>query len=191
MRIYLGVLAACAALLLGACASSEAPPPPQTVGQVDLQRYQGTWYEQARLPMFFQRNCVQSEAHYQLSQADGSVAVINRCRTSSGEWNEARGQAVAQVPGQTDKLWVRFDNWFSRLFPSLTKGEYWVLYLDADYRSALVGHPNREYLWLLTREAQVSAATREQLLSVARAQGYDTAQLIWRQADPAGADSGN
>ena len=63
------------ALLLTGCASQVAPP--ATVGSVDLQRYQGTWYEQARLPMFFQRNCAQSEAHYRL-QDDGSVAVRNR-----------------------------------------------------------------------------------------------------------------
>ncbi|MES2817746.1 MAG: lipocalin family protein [Pseudomonadota bacterium] len=169
-----------AALLLGGCASNG--PPPETVGQVDLQRYQGTWYEQARLPMFFQRKCVQSEALYQL-QEPSSIAVTNRCRTADGEWIEAKGQAVPQVPGQTDKLWVRFDNWFSRLFPGLTKGEYWVLYLDDDYRSALVGHPNRDYLWLLTREAQASEALREPLLKVAREQGYDTSELIWRQPD--------
>ncbi|HLD68847.1 MAG TPA: lipocalin family protein [Pseudomonas sp.] len=169
-----------AALLLGGCASNLEPP--QTVGQVNLQRYQGLWYEQARLPMFFQRKCVQSEARYQL-QADGSLAVDNRCRTADGEWIEARGQAVPQEPGRTDKLWVRFDNWFSRLFPGLTKGEYWVLYLDADYRSALVGHPSRDYLWLLTRQPQAPAKVRDRLLQTAREQGYDTDELIWRQAD--------
>lgn len=61
------------------------------------------------------------------------------------------GIAEAQQPGRTDKLWVQFDNWFSRLAPGLSKGEYWVLYHDQDYRVALVGHPNREYLWLLSR----------------------------------------
>lgn len=177
MRLLLGVFAV---LLLCACASGEAPSPPRTVAQVDLQRYQGTWYELARLPMFFQRNCVQSEAHYSL-QADGAVGVRNRCKTASGEWQEALGQAVLQVEGHTDKLWVRFDNAFSRLFPNLSRGEYWVLYLDDDYRTALVGHPNRKYLWLLSRTAEVDAATRERLLGVAREQGYDVDELIWRQ----------
>ena len=105
----------------------------------------------------------------------------NRCKTASGEWQEAVGEAVPQVEGRTDKLWVRFDNWFSRLFPGLTRGEYWVLYLDDDYRTALVGHPNRKYLWLLSRTPEVDAATRERLLGVARGQGYDVSQLIWRQ----------
>ncbi len=169
------------ALLVG-CASSSAEAPPASAGQVDLQRYQGTWYELARLPMFFQRNCAQSEAHY-LLQDDGSIGVTNRCRTLEGEWIEARGRAVAQEAGSTDKLWVSFDNWFSALFPGVAKGDYWVLYLDQDYQHVLVGNPNREYLWLLSRTPQVSAETREQLLAEARARGYDTDALIWRVAD--------
>ncbi|MBB2493829.1 lipocalin family protein [Pseudomonas sp. UL070] len=170
--------------LSGYAVSASSAEPPRTAGAVDLQRYQGTWYELARLPMFFQRNCAQSEAQYQL-QEDGSVAVTNRCRTQAGEWQEAKGQAVAQVEGQTDKLWVRFDNWFSNLFPGLTKGDYWVLYLDASYQTALVGNPNLEYLWLLSRTPQVSAQTQAQLLDEARARGYDTSGLIWRTAESA------
>lgn len=170
---------ACLAVLSG-CAGS-AQQPPQTE-QVDLKRYAGTWYELARKPMFFQRQCTQSEAHYQL-QPDSSIAVTNRCLTKDGDWDQATGRAEAQVPGRTDKLWVRFDNWFSRLAPGLTKGEYWVLYHDQDYRVALVGHPNREYLWLLSRTPAVTDQLREQLLTIAREQGYDTSKLIWRQAE--------
>ena len=87
------ILIASAILALAGCANSGTgsipKPPPQTM-QVDLQRYQGTWYELARLPMFFQRNCVQSEAHYSL-QTDGTMAVRNRCQTLQGEWQEANG----------------------------------------------------------------------------------------------------
>lgn len=172
-------VALCSALLLIGCAGPNPDGVPQTVGQVDLQRYQGTWYELARLPMFFQRNCVRSEAHYAL-QNDGSVAVTNRCETGDGEWEQAKGEAVPQQPGQTDKLWVRFDNWFSNLFPGLTKGHYWILYLDDGYNVALVGSPDRDYLWLLSREAEVDAATRGTLLEEARQRGYDTSELIWR-----------
>jgi apolipoprotein D and lipocalin family protein len=165
--------------LVGCAGSGEQGDPPRTAGQVDLQRYQGTWYELARLPMFFQRHCVASEAHYRLRD-DGRVAVTNRCRTEDGEWQEANGEAELQQAGHTDKLWVRFDNWFSKLFPGLSEGDYWVLYLEQDYSVALVGHPNREYLWLLSRTPQVGNEVRERLLAEARARGYDTGELIWR-----------
>ncbi|MOA39443.1 Outer membrane lipoprotein Blc precursor [compost metagenome] len=80
---------------------------------------------------------------------------------------------------------MSFDNWFSRLLPGLTKGDYWVLYLDDDYRTALVGNPDRKYLWLLSRTPVVSEATRERLIEVAEEQGYDTDRLIWRMPDTA------
>lgn len=167
-------------VLLSGCVGGGREQPPETVGDVDLQRYQGTWYELARLPMFFQRDCVRSEAHYAL-QADGSVAVTNRCETEDGDWQEAKGEAVPQEAGSTDRLWVRFDNWFSRLFPDLTKGHYWVLYLDEGYSTALVGSPDRKYLWLLARDTEVDQATRERLLAEAERRGYDTRELLWRQ----------
>lgn len=177
--------AICLALLLAltGCASV-AQQDPRTAGSVDLQRYQGTWYELARLPMFFQRNCAQSEAHYQLRD-DGRIGVTNRCRTLEGEWIEAQGYAEPQQAGRTDKLWVRFDNWFSNLFPGIAKGDYWILYLEDDYSMVLVGNPNREYLWLLARTPEVSETRRLRLLQEAEARGYDTSQLIWRQPDRA------
>ena len=184
MKHVYPLLALCAALTLGGCATSAAdgPLPPKTVGQVDLKRYQGKWFELARLPMYFQRDCAQSEAHYNL-RADGTVGVLNRCVTLQGEWQEASGSATPQVPGKTDKLWVEFDNWFSRLLPGVAKGDYWVLYIGDDYQTALVGNPDRKYLWLLSRKPTVTAVERESLLAKARQQGYDTTRLIWRVSD--------
>lgn len=176
------LLLTCLALALVGCAGSSDDKPAPATQAVDLQRYQGTWYELARLPMFFQRGCVQSEAHYALRE-DGRVDVTNRCRTENGQWDEANGIAELQTPGQTDKLWVRFHNWFSDLAPQLTKGQYWVLYHDPDYKVAVVGHPNRKYLWLLSRTPTVSEQTRNQLLEVARQRGYDTHDLVWRAPD--------
>lgn len=155
---------------------------PRTVDHVDLKRYQGTWYELARMPMFFQRNCAQSEAHYRL-KGDGNVAVTNRCRTFAGKWEEANGTASPQMAGKTDKLWVVFDNWFSRLLPGVAKGNYWVLYVSDDYKLAIVGNPSRQYLWLLSRTAHVSESVRNDLLMKAQQQGYDTTKLIWRAED--------
>lgn len=174
------VVALLCLMLLSGCVGGGREQPPETVGEVDLQRYQGTWYELARLPMFFQRDCIRSEAYYQL-QSEGSVAVTNRCETEDGDWQEAKGEAVPQEAGSTDRLWVRFDNWFSRLFPDLTKGHYWVLYLDEGYSTALVGSPDRKYLWLLARDTEADQATRARLLAEAERRGYDTSALIWRQ----------
>lgn len=181
-RLHL-LLGLCLVMLLGGCATSANDPlAPKTAGNVDLKRYQGKWYELARLPMPYQSECAQSEAHYNL-KPDGSYGVLNRCRTMGDEWLRAEGHANIQQPGHTDRLWVEFDNWFTRLVPGLTKGEYWILYVDDRYRTAIVGSPDRKYLWILSRTPNLPAWERESLLAKARQQGYDTSRLIWRMAD--------
>lgn len=175
MRLLLALISV---LALAGCSPEVGPNPPQTVASVDLARYQGTWYEIARLPMIYQKDCLQSEAHYQL-QSNGEVAVTNRCRTDKGVWQEAKGSAWPQEEGQTSRLWVRFHNWISRLLPWMTRGHYWVLYLDSDYQMSLVGSPDRQFLWLLARTPQLSQEHRERLLKVATEQGYEVKSLIW------------
>ncbi|CDF86712.1 outer membrane lipoprotein Blc [Pseudomonas knackmussii B13] len=173
-------------LVLGAAlagCAGHSPEPPATV-QVDPQRYQGTWYELARKPMIFQRACRQSEAHYSL-RADGSLEVLNRCRTDDGSWKQVVGTATPQVPGRTDAFWVRFDNWPTRLFPDLVRGDYQVLYVDAAYQTALVGSRDRDYLWLLSRQPSLPEPVLRRLLAEANRRGYDTADLIWRSDDSA------
>ena len=177
------VIALFASLILAGCAThGDDSLAPKTAGEVNLKRYQGKWYELARMPMYFQRNCAQSEAHYSL-KPNGEIDVLNRCLTAEWKWEEARGTAVAQVPGKTDKLWVNFDNWFTRLLPGVVKGDYWVLYVSDDYQTAIVGNPNRRYLWLLSRSPDVSVQTRELLLGEAQSRGYDTERLIWRSSN--------
>jgi len=168
-------------LLLGGCAFWGREPP-ATAGALDLERYQGTWYEQARLPVPFQSRCLQSEAHYRLL-SPGVLAVSNRCRTAAGEWLEASGTARPLDRGRTDRLWVRFHNVFGYGFPVLAEGDYWVLYVDPDYRLALVGSPDREFLWILSRETTIAPQDRERLLRLARERGYDLDLLIWRPED--------
>ena len=62
-----------AALLTG-CASTSPPPGLQPVTGFDLQRYQGRWYELARLDHAFERGLRDVSATY-TPQPDGSVQV--------------------------------------------------------------------------------------------------------------------
>lgn len=159
-RLHL-LLAFCAVVVLGGCATSATDPlVPKTAGNIDLKRYEGKWFELARLPMLFQRDCAQSEAHYNL-RPDGTMGVLNRCRMFDGEWLRAEGSAWPQEPGHNDRLWVEFNNWFTKLVPGVAKGEYWVLYVDERYRTAIVGSPDRKYLWLLANPDPAGGGARK------------------------------
>ncbi|HEY9036780.1 MAG TPA: lipocalin family protein [Pseudomonadales bacterium] len=166
--------------LLCLAAAVQASEPLPTVPALDLSRYQGDWYEIARLDHWFQRGCTQSSALYRL-QDDGTVKVTNRCVMEDGKPREALGQAVP-VPERPARFKVSF-GFFSRLFTP-SDGNYWVIALDDDYRWAMVGHPNRQYLWILSRSPALDDGIRERLSTQAQALGFPVGALRWENAAP-------
>jgi apolipoprotein D and lipocalin family protein len=162
---------------LGACAGVVSKGDLSTVPSVNLSRYTGTWYEIARLPMWFQRHCVDSKAIYS-SRPDGLVGVHNECVTESGGVEQAEGVATVVDPKTNARLMVTFDNWFARLFGSSREGNYWILDLDPEYRTAMVGTPDRRYLWVLSRTPQLEDSTYQRLVERARQLGYPVSDLI-------------
>jgi apolipoprotein D and lipocalin family protein len=150
---------------------------PEATPPVDLERYVGKWWEIARFPMWFQRGCVHSWATYSLAGPD-SVEVLNECLTDSGKHKTARGIARVVDKVNRSKLEVVFDNWFSRLFPFLTKGKYWIFYIDPGYQLAVVGDPARKYLWFLSRSPDLDDQTYLGLIEIAEGLRFDTKRLL-------------
>lgn len=152
--------------------------PLKVVPSIDLSLYAGTWYEIARLPNSFQKKCVgEVTADYALRE-DGRMTVLNRCREASGKVSEARGVArVADKKKPNSILKVRFAPSFLSFLPFVW-GDYYVIALSKDYRYALVGSPDRKYLWVLSRTPQLNEATYRNLLSIAQQQGFDVSRLI-------------
>ncbi len=140
MRNYRLLLLFCP--LLAFCQQAEQSLAPlQTVDRVEIERYAGLWYEIARLPNRFQRNCnSNTTAEYRLRD-DGRIDVINSCRRQDGSTNEA--QAIARIVDKQSnaKLQVSFVRF---LGISLFWGDYWIIGLDADYRYVVVGTPSRK-----------------------------------------------
>jgi apolipoprotein D and lipocalin family protein len=167
MIAHLFRLLACALCLNGALAQAE-PPSVRSVGKVDLGRYLGKWYEIAAFPMFFQRQCVgDTTAEYAL-RPDGDIAVVNRCRTEKG-FDEAVGKAWPVDATGNAQLKVSF------FWPF--RSDYWVVGLDDDYRWAVVGNPNRKYLWVLSRTPRLPVEQLDRALQAAASQGFDLSQL--------------
>ena len=149
---------------------------PQAVDQVDIQQYAGKWYEIAHLPMYFQRKCVSDISAQYTVKADRTIRVLNSCRIENGEMISSEGVAYSQNQGNS-KLKVSFLPPGLRWIP-FTKGHYWVLRVDPEYKVALVGGPSTKYLWILSREPQLDEATYQSYLDTAKYYGYDITKLI-------------
>lgn len=143
--------------------------PVATVPHIDLPRYLGTWYEVARLPQFFQRNCLGDVTAQYTGQEDGRIGLLNRCRTGKG-FIQAKATARVMPDSGNARLKVTFFWPFS--------DNYWVIGLDEHYRWAVVGDPGRKYLWILSRTPVLGEEEMEKARQAALRQGYDLGKLI-------------
>ena len=166
---------AAAILVLTGCAVSSTErlklPPLKTVEKVELNRYLGTWYEVASFPQSFQKGCTATTAHYALRE-DGEIDVTNRCRKGSLEGQEANARGRARVVDSKSN--ARLEVSFFRPF----WGTYWIIDLDPEYAFAVVGHPSRDYLWILSRTPTLEPSVYAGIIGRLQAQGYETDRLV-------------
>jgi apolipoprotein D and lipocalin family protein len=141
----------------------------EVVSAVDLSRYAGRWYEIARLPNRFEKKCMDSVTATYSLRSDGKVDVVNRCRKANGEYTTAKVKAKIVDKKTNAKLKVTF------FWPFY--GDYWILDLGPDYEYAVVGAPDRDYLWILSRTPQLDEQLYQQLLTKMAARGFETQRM--------------
>jgi apolipoprotein D and lipocalin family protein len=173
-------LALAAVFALGAC---NQEPPLATVPSVDLNRFQGQWFEIAHLPRPTQADCTGTTASYAL-RSPTTLTLVHQCNVGSlnGPLRQVVANAIVKDPSATAKLAVDFGGFY---------GDYWIVDLGAQYEYAVVGHPSRDYLWILSRTPKLDASVLAQVEKRAQDNGFDVSRLEYtEQADapiPAGA----
>lgn len=156
--------------------TSDATAEVRTVGAVDLSRYVGDWYEVARFPNRFEAKCATDVmARYRRQDGD-TVEVTNSCRKADGTVTIAKGVARIVDTSSNAKLKVRFAPAFLSFIP-MVWGDYWILGLGPEYRWAVVGSPDRKYLWVLSRTPGMDDREFAQAVDRARANGFDVSRL--------------
>lgn len=152
--------------------------PLEVVGSVDLKRYQGTWYEIARLPNGFQKKCAGDVSATYTLLDDGQIKVVNRCLTESGKVTEVEGRAkLAGDELPNSKLKVRFAPRILSFLPFVW-GNYWIIELDSAYTHAVIGEPDREYLWILSRTPKMDENVMEGILVRMKEKGFDVSKIL-------------
>lgn len=153
-------------------------------GAVDLARYSGRWYEIAALPNSFERDCLCSAATYTVNPGGKTISVLNSCQYEDNEVKEAR--AVAWTNNK-DNTWLKV-NFLpetilgsadrAKMWPfSIASADYWILHVDDNYSEALVGSPDKKYLWILSRSPTITKQEYVRLATIAKEKGYDVDAL--------------
>lgn len=142
----------------------------KTVEKLELDKYQGVWYEIARKPFRPEKNLKNITAEYILKE-NGKIEVINQGYTSKGKIKRTTGKAFRPDSTSPGKLKVKFFGIFA--------ASYWVVDMDTiNYQYAVISGPSGKYLWILCRKPQMDKPTLERLIENARLQGLDVSDLI-------------
>jgi apolipoprotein D and lipocalin family protein len=182
-------------LLVGPAVMAQAPATPATAASLEslpvlqVPPYMGTWYQVALFPNVFQRQCVSDTTATYRQLPDGTVEVLNRCRTADGRMDDATGNArptgtlsgTSLAPAQ---LKVSFLPAWLRWLP-VGWGAYWVIQLADDGRYAVISEPSRQYLWILSRQPRLASADEAAIRARLAQQGFsDLSKLqMHRHAD--------
>lgn len=159
-------------------AQDKSKQPLEVVPSVDLARYCGTWFEIARLPNGFQTKCAGDVVATYTLLDDGKIKVVNRCRKEDGEVTEAEGRAKrASDDEPNSKLKVRFAPAILSFLPFVW-GNYWVLEIDTAYTYAVIGEPDREYLWILSRTPKMDENILQGILNRMREKGFNVGKIM-------------
>ena len=145
---------------------------PQTVDRVELNKYMGRWYDIASYPARFQKGCRCTTADYEMIPGKKYIRVTNRCikyLNGKSRLSIAHGKAFVVKGSNNAKLKVQF------FWPF--RGDYYIIGLAEDYSWAIVGHPRRTYLWVLSRESYMPSDTYSSICRIIKQQGYDLKNL--------------
>ncbi len=172
-----GICLGLVAVMFTACASTKthsmkSPPTPlRTVPRVDLPRFMGDWRVIANIPYFAEKGCVDSIESYAL-RPDGKIEnwFTYRKKSLDAPQKTIRAQATVVNPRTNAEWKVKFFG--------LISANYLVLDLDANYQWTVIGHPSRNYGWIMAREKTLPNATYEALLDRLAAQGYDPGRFV-------------
>ena len=148
-------------------------PDNSTTPTLDIRRFMGRWYEIARYEHRFEKGMTHVSATYTLS-GNGKIEVLNE-GLKEGKHKQIKGRAKQPNPQDPGKLKVSFFLWFY--------SDYYVLYIDPEYRYLLVGSSSDKYLWIMSREKSLAKETLDQLIDKLRVRGYNTDKLLFVAQD--------
>lgn len=170
------IFSATITLAASASAQTNKLPALQTVPNVDLSRYVGKWYEIAKYPNRFQKQCVANTTATYAMKAGGRLEVVNECVKKDGTGERAVGEAKIADKKTNAKLKVRFAPGALSFLPFVW-GNYWIIDLDKDYGYVAIGEPKREYFWILARKPVLDDAVYQDIVRRAEAMGFSPAKI--------------
>ena len=170
MGLFSRLIASFAAMvfLLTGCATGpqRGDPPMEIATYVDLERFMGVWFVQGYTPTPLDRNAFGPTEEYEL-RADGKIQTTYRFRADDVQGEEKVYRPVATVFDTETNA-----EWRMRFF-GVVNTPYLILFVNDDYTETVIGHPDRDLAWIMTRRAEVDEERYAALLTELTKRDFD------------------
>lgn len=117
---------------------------------VDLDRFMGTWYVHGYTPTLIDAHAFNATETYEIGE-NGRILTTYRFNADAASGPEKTYRPSARVVNTTTNA-----EWRMRFF-GLISAPYLILYVSDDYEYTVIGHPDRDLAWIMSRSPQIDA----------------------------------
>lgn len=142
---------------------------------LNLERFQGKWYEIARKPAPYERASYKNIAFiYRLTEQLNIRSELHY-QTKEGRLAQMISEGQVTNPPENSKFSIHF----LPAIRGIKRRRRWVMRIDETYSMVLIGSPNRKQLWLLSRITTPEPSLVEDYIAYAKEQGFVTKDMIY------------
>jgi len=164
-------------VLASAAASAYAADEAVASKPIDPQRYLGRWYEVARVPNSFQKNCEAATSDWS-KKSDGQYDVVQTCHAGSPSGPAQIWRGAGRVLDEaTAKIRIGF-------FGGFIKQDYVVVDRGDDYSWCILSTAKPKFVWIMSRRPVLDGTQKSNLVARARQLGLNLSGLVYDKQPP-------
>ena len=131
-----------------------------TVNNIDIPRFMGKWYVISTIPNFIERGCENAYDIYTLN-LDGTIDVLYSAIKDGEEFTiQQNGEIIDKVNNSTWKMR------FTKPYIPFYRAPYEVIILDDEYDYMVVGYPDNEYGWIMSRANHMDEKIYQEIVNI-------------------------
>lgn len=169
-KLWVAIVLA-AAFSAGCASTPHAGDTLKTADHVNVEHFMGRWYVVSSIPNSSEKGRVGPYVEY-LQRSDRRIDQTYYFYQTDFDHPLEKKQEIATVAdGQSNAIW-------KTSFGQALFADFRILYVDPEYRYAVIGRASRDYAWILARDKYIGDDDYQQLISVLTEQGFDPTRIL-------------
>jgi len=142
----------------------------ETVEYVDIDKFMGDWYVIANIPTFIEKEATNAIESYRLDDEGNIATTFTFYKESSPDKITKYTPKGFIVNKKTNAEWEMQFVW-------PFKSKFLIIYLDQNYETTVIGHPSKNYVWIMSREPEIDNFKYTSIMNELSSIGYDLKKI--------------